>query len=156
MKPTDFLIDADDFEDIVIGFLTIHTSVLEHQLFYDTNKVNHFHFERVADFVFEGEYFRYYHSVFKGYHWESETTFTFFANKSHTTIQKKEITELFIDEGKVNFLLNNKSPNGYIMKSTNENEDFSLILLPKHIAYDWEKLILTPQQEIYYLIESYE
>lgn len=155
MKKVNFLLDFDDFEELSIGFLPISSTVIEHELFYTLNKINNFYFKRVADLVYEGTYYDYYHSVFVANQKSSKTLLMLIANQSYDIIQKQEITELFVDEQNVNFLLKNRLSSGYLIQTTPISDDFSLILLPEGSS-SIEKLNINPSQKLYHLIETYE
>lgn len=155
MKKVNFLLDFDDFEELSIGFLPISSAVIEHELFYTLNKMNDFYFKRTEDLVYKGTYYDYYHSVFTAHQQSSKTSLMVIANQSYDSVQKKEITELFVDEQNVNFLLKNRPSGGYLIQLTPISDDFSLILLPEGLS-SIEKFNIKPSQKLYHLIETYE
>lgn len=155
MKNNNLILDIDDFEDISIGLLKINDSYKDHQFFYQLNQLNCCHFRKEKDFIYEGKFYTYYHSVFKGYLEENKTSYTLISNQSFHAIRKKEITELFVDEKNVNYLLKNHEFNGFLIKTRPINTDFSLLLFPDNTE-SIKILDIDASQDIYYQIESYE
>lgn len=155
MKNNSLFLDAEDFNDISIGLLPISDIHADHEFFYKFNKFNKCHFRREDDLIFEGKFYTYYHSVFKGYLEENKTNYTFISNQSYHSIKKKEITELFVEEKDINYLLKNHEFNGFLIKTRPINTDFSLLLFPDNTE-PIKILDIDASQDIYYQIESYE
>ncbi|MEG1036700.1 MAG: IPExxxVDY family protein, partial [Chryseobacterium sp.] len=125
------LYDLDDieFEDIAIGLVRLAKDIPAHEFFYKINQNNNLSFSRRKDLVFHGDYFDYFFPRYEAYHKFSKTCFTFISNKSSESKQKKVQTELFTEEENIKFLLNNQVDVEYILHSSEQFPDFSVILL---------------------------
>ncbi|MDC8105508.1 IPExxxVDY family protein [Chryseobacterium sp. B21-037] len=152
------LYDHDDieFEDIAIGLVRLAKNVFDHEFFFKINQNSDLKFSRIDDLVFHGSYYDYYFSRFEGYHKFSKTYFTFISNKSCESRQKKIQTELFAEEENIKFLLNNQVDVEYILHSSEQFPDFSVILLPENLVFPIQDYTLSSEEELYQIIQYYE
>ncbi|WP_326981075.1 IPExxxVDY family protein [Chryseobacterium sp. MYb264] len=152
------LYDLDDieFEDIAIGLVRLAKHIPDHEFFYKINQNNDLKFFRKQDIVFHGVFYDYYFSRFEAYHKFTKTCFTFISNKSTESKQKKLQTELFSGEDNIKFLLNNQVDVQYILHSSEQFPDFSVILLPENLVFPIQDYTLGSEEELYQIIQYYE
>jgi len=152
------LYDLDDieFEDIAIGLVRLAKHIPDHEFFYKINQNNDLKFSRKQDIVFHGAFYDYYFSRFEAYHKFTKTCFTFISNKSSESKQKKQQTELFSGEDNIKFLLNNQVDVQYILHSSEQFPDFSVILLPENLVFPIQDYTLGSEEELYQIIQYYE
>ncbi|BAP33494.1 uncharacterized protein CHSO_4457 [Chryseobacterium sp. StRB126] len=152
------LYDLDDieFEDIAIGLVRLAKDIPAHEFFYKINQLNNLSFSRKKDMVFHGDYYDYFFPRFEAYHKFSKTCFTFISNKSSESKQKKVQTELFTEEENIKFLLNNQVDVEYILHSSEQFPDFSVILLPENLVFPIQDYTLSSEEELYQIIQYYE
>lgn len=152
------LYDLDDieFEDIAIGLVRLAKNIPAHEFFYKINQTNNLNFSRKKDVVFHGDYYEYFFPRFEAYHKFSKTCFTFISNKSSESKQKKVQTELFTEEENIKFLLNNQVDVEYILHSSEQFPDFSVILLPENLVFPIQDYTLSSDEELYQIIQYYE
>lgn len=152
------LYDLDDieFEDIAIGLVRLAKDIPAHEFFYKINQTNDLNFVRKKDLVFHGGYYDYFFPRFEAYHKFSKTYFTFISNKSSESKQKKVQTELFTEEENIKFLLNNQVDVEYILHSSEQFPDFSVILLPENLVFPIQDYTLSSDEELYQIIQYYE
>lgn len=152
------LYDIDDieFEDIAIGLVRLAKNIFDHEFFFKINQINDLKFLRIDDLVFHGTYYDYYFSRFEAYHKFTKTCFTFISNKSSESKQKKIQTELFAEEENIKFLLNNQVDVEYILHSSEQFPDFSVILLPENLVFPIQDYTLSSDEELYQIIQYYE
>ncbi|MFS4431423.1 IPExxxVDY family protein [Chryseobacterium sp. S90] len=152
------LYDLDDieFEDIAIGLVRLAKDIPAHEFFYKINHANNLSFSRKKDLVFHGGYYDYFFPRFEAYHKFSKTCFTFISNKSSESKQKKVQTELFTEEENIKFLLNNQVDVEYILHSSEQFPDFSVILLPENLVFPIQDYTLSSDEELYQIIQYYE
>lgn len=152
------LYDLDDieFEDIAIGLVRLAKDIPAHEFFYKINQLNNLSFSRKKDLVFHGDYYDYFFPRFEAYHKFSKTCFTFISNKSSESKQKKVQTELFTEEENIKFLLNNQVEVQYILHSSEQFPDFSVILLPENLVFPIQDYTLSSEEELYQIIQYYE
>ncbi|OCA77775.1 hypothetical protein BBH99_02265 [Chryseobacterium contaminans] len=152
------LYDLDDieFEDIAIGLVRLAKDIPAHEFFYKINQLNNLSFSRKKDLVFHGDYYDYFFPRFEAYHKFSKTCFTFISNKSSESKQKKVQTELFTEEENIKFLLNNQVDVEYILHSSEQFPDFSVILLPENLVFPIQDYTLSSEEELYQIIQYYE
>jgi hypothetical protein len=127
-----------------------------HEFFYKINQTNNLSFSRKKDLVFHGAYYDYFFQRFEAYHKYSKTCFTFISNKSSESKQKKVQTELFTEEENIKFLLNNQVDVEYILHSSEQFPDFSVILLPENLVFPIQDYTLSSDEELYQIIQYYE
>lgn len=128
----------------------------DHEFIFNVNEANNFHFVRIDDLKYCGEYYNHFFPVYEGYDREYKNCIKIIGNKSISSIQKKEIKTLFIDEEKERFLINKYKDIDYIIKTSDSINDFSLILLPKFLAFEIQEYILSSEEELYQMIQYYE
>ena len=152
------LYDLDDieFEDIAIGLVRLAKDIPAHEFFFKINQINNNIFSRKKDLVFHGDYYDYFFPRFEAYHKFSKTCFTFISNKSSESKQKKVQTELFTGEENIKFLLNNQVDVEYILHSSEQFPDFSVILLPENLVFPIQDYTLSSEEELYQIIQYYE
>ena len=152
------LYDIDDieFEDITIGLVRLAKDIPAHEFFYKINKINGLAFSRKKDVIIHGAYYDYYFPRFEAYHKFTKTCFTFISNKSSESKQKKIQTELFAEEENIKFLLNNQVDVEYILHSSEQFPDFSVILLPENLVFPIQDYTLSSDEELYQIIQYYE
>ncbi|MBB4807551.1 hypothetical protein HNP38_002857 [Chryseobacterium defluvii] len=152
------LYDADEieFEDITIGLVRLAKTVPDHEFFYKINQNNDLKFSRIKDLIFHGLYYDYYFPRFEAYHKFTKTCFTFISNRSSESKQKKQQTELFSEEENIKFLLNNQAEVEYILHSSEQFPDFSVILLPENLVFPVQEYTLSSEEELYQIIQYYE
>lgn len=152
------LYDLEDikFEDITIGLVRLTSHIPDHEFFFKINQNNPLKFSRVEDLVFHGSYYDYYFSRYEAYHKFSKTCFTFISNKSSESKQKKIQTELFSEEENIKFLLNNQVDVEYILHSSEQFTDFSVILLPENLVFPIQDYTISSDEELYQIIQYYE
>ncbi|MDH6251126.1 hypothetical protein M2347_000853 [Chryseobacterium sp. H1D6B] len=152
------LYDLDDieFEDITIGLVRLAKNIPDHEFFYKVNQNNNLKFARIKDLVFHGSYYDYHFQRFEAYHKFTKTCFTFISNRSIQSNQKKLQTELFSGEDNIKFLLNNQADVEYILHSSEQFPDFSVILLPENLVFPIQDYTLSSDEELYQIIQYYE
>lgn len=152
------LYDLDDieFEDITIGLVRLAKYIPDYEFFFNINKNNDLKFSRIKDLVFHGVYYDYYFPRFEAYHKFTKTCFTFISNKSSESNQKKIQSELFLEEENIKFLLNNQTEVEYILHSSEQIPDFSVILLPENLVFPIQDYHLSSDEELYQIIQYYE
>ncbi|WP_426274142.1 IPExxxVDY family protein [Chryseobacterium sp. S-02] len=152
------LYDLDDieFEDITIGLVRLAKNIPDHEFFYKINQNNDLIFSRKKDIILHGDYYDYFFARFEAYHKFTKTCFTFISNKSSESKQKKIQTELFSEEENIKFLLNNQVDVEYILHSSEQFPDFSVILLPENLVFPIQDYTLSSEEELYQIIQYYE
>lgn len=70
--------------------------------------------------------------------------------------KKKLQTELFTGEENIKFLLNNQVEVQYILHSSEQFPDFSVILLPENLVFPIQDYTLGSEEELYQIIQYYE
>ncbi|KMQ67106.1 hypothetical protein ACM39_15090 [Chryseobacterium sp. FH2] len=152
------LYDLDDieFEDITIGLVRLAKNIPDHEFFFKINHNNNLKFSRKQDLVLHGDYYDYFFPRFEAYHKFTKTCFTFISNKSTESKQKKLQTELFSEEDNIKFLLNNQVEVQYILHSSEQFPDFSVILLPENLVFPIQDYTLGSEEELYQIIQYYE
>ncbi|WP_370897698.1 IPExxxVDY family protein [Chryseobacterium gossypii] len=149
-------LDEIEFEDITIGLVRLAKNIPDHEFFYKINQNNDLKFSRKKDIVFHGAYYDYYFPKYEAYHKYTKTCFTFISNRSSESIQKKQQTELFAEEENIKFLLNNQVDVEYILHSSEQFPDFSVILLPENLVFPIQDYTLSSDEELYQIIQYYE
>ncbi|MFL9834959.1 IPExxxVDY family protein [Chryseobacterium terrae] len=152
------LYDLDDieFEDITIALVRLVKHIPDHEFFFKINQINDLKFSRIKDLVYHGSYYDFYFPRFEAYHKYTKTCFTFISNKSSESNQKKLQTELFAEEENIKFLLNNHPEVEYILHSSEQFPDFSVILLAENLAFPIQDYNLSSEEELYQIIQYYE
>lgn len=157
MKSRKILLDIeDDDEEITLGLVRLAKDIPEHELFYHLNVLNFFQLSRIDDLVFTGTFYDYNFPRYQGFHSESKVCIQFIANKSSQYKQKKVSKELFSGEQEIKFLLNHSQDVDYLLKTSEPFGDFSLILLPENLMFQIQSFSLSPNEELYQIIQYYE
>jgi len=152
------LYDLDDieFEDIAIGLVRLAKDIPAHEFFYKINQINGLTFSRKKDMIIHGAYYDYFFPRFEAYDKFTKTCFTFISNRSSESKQKKLQTELFTEEENIKFLLNNQVDVEYILHTSEQIPDFSVILLPENLVFPIQDYTLGSEEELYQIIQYYE
>ncbi|UWX60365.1 IPExxxVDY family protein [Chryseobacterium oranimense] len=152
------LYDLDDieFEDIAIGLVRLAKDIPAHEFFYKINQINGLSFSRKKDMIIHGAYYDYFFPRFEAYDKFTKTCFTFISNRSSESKQKKLQTELFTEEENIKFLLNNQVDVEYILHTSEQIPDFSVILLPENLVFPIQDYTLGSEEELYQIIQYYE
>ena len=156
MEVQKFILDDLEEAEITVGLLRLAKDIADYEFFFHTNRINSFCFCRVDDLVVHGAYYDFFFPVFEGYSKDSKTCYRFIGNKSTESIQKKEITELFAEEQNIKLLLNNQPDIDYIITTSDNIADFSLILLPENLAFAIQEYPVTSESEFFHIIQYYE
>ena len=156
MKNLKLFLESEEEESIHIGLARLIKPVSDHELFFQINRENDFFFSRINDLEIVRTYYQYYHVVFEAYHDITKNRIRFISNKSVKSDQKKEINMLFSDEQDVNFLLPECKDVDYLIKTSDNIDEFSLILLPENMMFQIQNLELHTDDELYHLIQYYE
>ncbi|WP_294203835.1 MULTISPECIES: IPExxxVDY family protein [Chryseobacterium] len=153
------LYDLDDteFDNITIGLVRLAKHIPDHEFFFQVNQINNgLKFKRIEDLILQGDYYDYSFPRFEAYHKFTRTCFTFVSNRSSESKQKKLQTELFSEEENIKFLLNNQVEVQYILHSSEQFPDFSVILLPENLVFPIQDYVLGSEEELYQIIQYYE
>ncbi|REC43990.1 MULTISPECIES: IPExxxVDY family protein [Chryseobacterium] len=152
------LYDLDDieFEDIAIALVRLVKYIPDHEFIFKINQYNDLKFSRIKDLVFHGSHYDFHFPRFEAYHKYTRTCFTFISNKSSESNQKKLQTELFAEEENIKFLLNNHPDVEYILHSSEQFPDFSVILLAENLVFPIQDYNLSSEEELYQIIQYYE
>ena len=156
MKNLKLFLDGEDDEDLTIGLVRLTKEIPDYELFYTINTINGSDFKRIEDLTKIGTYYDYSHPRFEAYQKDTKACIQFIANISAQSIQKQEVTELFVEEDNVNYLLPNHKDVDYLLKSSDSFADFSVILLPENLMFQMQDFELSSNDELYQLIQYYE
>ncbi|QQV01948.1 MULTISPECIES: IPExxxVDY family protein [Chryseobacterium] len=148
--------DETEFEDITIGLVRLAKHIPDHEFFFRINLINDLKFSRISDLVYNGLYYDFSFPRYEAYHKHTKTCFTFISNKSSESKQKKLQTELFSEEDNIKFLLNNHPEVEYILHSSEQFPDFSVILLAENLVFPIQDYKLSSEEELYQIIQYYE
>ena len=153
MGTQNIILDDYQEDDLLLGLIRTVKQIPEYEFIFQINKVNTFCFYRIEDLQYCGEYYDHYFTVYEGYDKENKNCIKIISNKSVRNIQKKEITELFIDEEKEKYLITKYKDIDYIIKTSDGIDDFSVILLPKFLAFEVQEYILSSHEELYQTLQ---
>lgn len=156
MKTQSIILDDLDEENETLGLIRAVKHLPDHEFIFHINQNNSFYFKRIDDLKYYGEYYDHSFPVFEGYDKVNKECIKIIANRSLPTDPKKEITELFIEEEDTMFLINKYRDIDYIIKTSDRINDFSLLLLPKFLAFEVQEYILSSDEELYQMIQDYE
>lgn len=149
-------LDETEFEDITIGLVRLAKHIPDYEFFFRINLINDLKFSRISDLVYNGLYYDFSFPRYEAYHKHTKTCFTFISNKSSESKQKKLQTELFSEEDNIKFLLNNHPEVEYILHSSEQFPDFSVILLAENLVFPIQDYKLSSEEELYQIIQYYE
>lgn len=141
---------------MVVGLAMLTKQIPDYELFYKLNAASELTFSRIADIKIVGTYYDYFFSQFEAYHAETNSRVRFIANKSNRYLIKKEKTELFSDEENIKILLNLHQEVDYIITGSETIPNFSLLLRSENIMFQIQNYSLTPDEELYTIIQYYE
>lgn len=152
------LLECDESEafPIHIGLLSLVKKVPDYEFFYQVNQLNSFQFSRIDDLKLHGTYYDYFFAVFYAYSTLHKVGFHILSNQSIFSVQKKTITEFFVDEQDVKCLLNNHQEIEYIIKRTDSYADFSVILFPEDNTFAVRELCVNKDEELHDILYYYE
>jgi hypothetical protein len=71
-------------------------------------------------------------------------------------IFEKNRQNSFSEEENIKFLLNNQVDVEYILHSSEQFPDFSVILLPENLVFPIQDYTLSSEEELYQIIQYYE
>lgn len=156
MGTQNIILDDCEEDDVLLGLVRTVKNIPDHEFIFQINRVNNFNFYRIEDLSYCGEYYDHHFTVYEGYDRENKNCIKIIRNKSVATTQKKEITELFIEEEKEKYLISKYKDIDYIIKTSDGIDDFSVILLPNFLAFEVQEYILSSDEELYQMIQYYE
>ena len=145
--------DEDEIEEVSLGLLRLSDKIHPHEFFFKINSSRKLQFERTVDLEICGEYFNYQHSVFQACDRQTRNIIRLFKNKSCLSHQKKEIDELFSDENPIHYLIPKAEEVDYIMFSSDNIADFSVLLPSQNINFSIQELITDSNHPLYKLIQ---
>lgn len=152
MKSKKIFLELDDEEEpLTLGWIRQKKSLPLHELFFEVNRCNGFPFHRIQDL----EYRNFCFARYEGRHEETQTLYHIVSNKSFHQRQKTS-NELFSQIEEVEYLFPQNREIAYIMYAKDSIPDFSVILLPENLRLSPQLFSLTPQSELYKLIQYYE
>lgn len=156
MATQNFILDDCQEDPQIVGLVRAVKQMPDYEFIFNINTANNFQFSRIEDLKFCGEYYDHFFSVYTGYDKEYKNCLTIISNKSTSYSQKKEINTLFIDEEKEKYLISKYKDIDFIIKTSDSINDFSLILLPKFLAFEVQEYILSSEEELHQMIQYYE
>ncbi|QOW11405.1 IPExxxVDY family protein [Kaistella flava (ex Peng et al. 2021)] len=156
MKTQKFTLEIDEDDEITLGLVRLVKEVPDYELFYHLNILNPFKFTRIADLIYRGKHYDYYFPRFQSFHLDTQICIHFIANQSSQSIQKSLPVELFNTEGDTKYLLDHFPDVNYLITTSEPFDDFSLILLPENLLFQIQHFQLSPNEELYQLIQYYE
>ena len=156
LKTLRLILDPEEDDVISVGLIRLSKKVPEHEFFFQVNQLNPFHFSRIDDFKLEGKFYDNYFARFEAYSRDEKICIHIISNKSHRSVQKNDITELFTGEENHTSLLNYHEDVDYIIKTSDVFQDFSLILLPENLTFQIQEYSLQSGEELYSIFQYYE
>lgn len=156
MKNLKLFLDDEQEEDLSLGLIRLVKNIPDYEFFYHINSQNELKFKRIDDLIKSGMYNDYAHARFEAYHFETKTSFQVISNKSIIKHKKKEQQELFSDEEEINYLLPFHQDVDYIIKTSDNIGNFSLILPAENLMFPIQDFKLSSNDELYELIQYYE
>ena len=156
MKAQKIILDIDHEDEITIGLVRLAKDVPDYELFYHLNSLNPFSFKRIDDLLDRGNVSDYYFPRFRAFHNTPQDCVYFISNRASQVIQTKTSHELFSGDEDYGFLLKNFQDVDYIIKTSEEIDDFSVILLPENLMFQIQNYHLSPDEELYQLIQYYD
>ena len=146
MKKRFSLFNDTDNEPISIGLARLVKFLQPHILFFQINSQKNMRYQRKRDLEVFSEYYRYDHIVFEAHqpNWKNKILFI------------KEIDRLFVEETEDNYLLDKYTDVEYLVKTSNNIRNFSLISLPENLFFQIQPYELEPDNELYKIIQYYE
>lgn len=156
MKKLNLFLDEEFIFPINLGLIRVVKKLPAHELFYHMGIQNNLFFSRKNDLKIKKKYYEYSHIIFETFHEETQNKLVFLENKSIFSQQYREIDQLFVEEDLVNYLLKNVKDADYIIKTSENIIDFSLILQRKNILFHIQTVTLSKDDELYQILQYYE
>jgi len=156
LKAQKIILDIDHEDEITIGLVRLAKEVPDYELFYHLNSLNPFSFKRIDDLLVRGNVSDYYFPRFRAFHNTTQVCVYFISNRASQVIQTKTSHELFSGDEDYGFLLKNFQDVDYIIKTSEQIDDFSVILLPENLMFQIQNYHLSPEEELYQLIQYYD
>lgn len=156
MKKRFSLFNDADNEPISIGLARLVKFLQPHILFFQINSQKNMRYQRKRDLEVFSEYYRYDHIVFEAHQPNWKNKILFIQNKNSNCTKIKEIDRLFVEETEDNYLLDKYTDVEYLVKTSNNIRNFSLISLPENLFFQIQPYELEPDNELYKIIQYYE
>lgn len=155
MKNQKLFLEEEEVESLHIGLLRQVVDLPPHEFFFRINQGKSLSFSRVKDLSVENTYFHHSHLVYEACDENLKNSLRFIKNKSSDTKKIREITELFIEEETENYLIPMKDVD-YLVKTSDNIDDFSVISLPKNMTFGIQNYSIDSEETLYQLIQYYE
>lgn len=156
MKSLKLFLDDEEEDDLNIGFIRLSKNVSAHEFFFEINRRNAIKFARIKDICQIGQYYEHSYSRYEAYDSESQACIQVISNQSVDFKQKKAQAELFSTEEEVNYLLPFDKDVDYLIKTSDNIADFSLILWPEIDMFPIQNSVISSDSELFDLIQYYE
>lgn len=156
MKNQKLFLDHEEEDELRVGLIRLVKKIPDYEFFYQLNLINDSAFSRSSDFEIKRFFYNYHHFRYEGYLPDIKSCFSCFSNQSFTSFQKKNITELFSKEEDINYLLPNYKEVDFIIKTSDNFTDFSVILFPEKLIFPIQEYYISNDEELYQLIQYYE
>lgn len=150
-----FLDEEEEIEILHLGLLRQVIDLPPHEFFFKINQETPFQFSREKDLEVVTSHFCHTHLVYETCDERLKNKLRFIKNQSSETKKIKEITELFVEEEIENYLIPMKDVD-YIIKTSDNIDDFSVILLPESITFSIQNYTIDSDENLYQLIQYYE
>lgn len=150
-----FLDKEEEIETLHLGLLRQVMDLPPHEFFFKINQKTPFQFGRERDLEVVTSHFCHTHLVYEACDERLKNKLRFIKNKSSETKKIREITELFVEEETENYLIPMKDVD-YIIKTSDNIDDFSVILLPESITFSIQNYTIDSDENLYQLIQYYE
>ena len=144
-------LNLDDDDPFSIRLIRLAKKIPNHEMFFEINQLNSFHFYRTNDLKVK----KFSFIKFEGIHPDTNTCYQIIANKSIPK-RKNTTNELFALAEETKFLMPKNKEVEYIIHAKDSFANFSLILLPEDIISQIEDFSVQPQNELYKLLQYYE
>lgn len=157
MKSIKLFLDTEDEPELQLSLVRLAKDLPAHELFYHINSSNDsLTFKRIRDLSFQGQFNDYQHIRFQAWHCDTKSFLQFIANKSTSFTVKQPQNQLFAEEEDINYLLPFHKEVDYVLKSSDNVADFSVILLPENLTFPIQPYTLASDDPLYDLIQYYE
>lgn len=156
MKTQKLILDIDHDDDIKIGLVRLAKEVPDYELFYHLNALNPFVFRRISDLIYHGRFSDYSFPRFEAFHHSTQVCIRFISNRAVHVQHKLPPPELFTGEEDAGHLLRNSRDVDYLIATSEPFDDFSVILLPENLMFQIQDFHVSPDAELYQLIQYYE
>ncbi len=156
MKNQKFILDIDDDDEIIIGLVRLVKELPDHELFFHINQLNPFQFRRITDLIVPGQYYTFHYPRYQAFLQQNQTCVQLISNRASQQITLQEAPVLFTGEEEKKHLLPRFEEVDFLITTSEPIDDFSVILLPDHLAFQIQEYPLSAEDELYHLIEYYE